>query len=313
MSDALARLAVLHGIALEYRDTQGRVHVAPQATLRALLNTMGVACATDAEVERTLAAQVDGRWRQTVAPVVVARKGERPTMRINLTATPDIATLSWRLIEEGGAAHSGLLAPALLDDEVRMDLAGEAMVAREFVLPLEPPPGYHQLLFLAEEAVLGETQLIVTPARCYRPPILDNDGRLWGFAIQLYALRSERNWGIGDFTDLATIGEYSAASGASFVGVNPLHALFPHNPAHASPYSPSSRLLLNVLYLDVEAIAEFRECEEAQALVSSGDFQSTLRRLRSCELVDYVGVAEVKARALALVYAHFRSRHLAPR
>jgi (1->4)-alpha-D-glucan 1-alpha-D-glucosylmutase len=312
MSDALARLAVLYGIALEYRDTQGRVHVVSQATLRALLNTMGIACATDTEVERTLAAHVDGRWRQTVAPVIVTREGVRPTMRINLIAAPDMATLSWRLIEEGGAAHSGLLAPALLDDEVRLDLAGETLVAREFVLPLEPAPGYHQLQFLAEAATLGETQLIVTPARCYRPPLLDNDGRLWGFAIQLYALRSERNWGIGDFTDLATIGEYSAASGASFLGVNPLHALFPHNPAHASPYSPSSRLLLNVLYLDVEAIAEFRECEEVRTLVSSADFQSALRRLRSGEFVDYVGVAELKARALALVYADFRTRHLGP-
>ena len=79
----------------------------------------------------------------------------------------------------------------------------------------------------------------------------------FGPAIQLYALRSRRNWGIGDFTDLANVARHAAAEGASFVGVNPLHELFLDRPAQASPYSPSSRLALNPLYLDVEAIADF--------------------------------------------------------
>jgi (1->4)-alpha-D-glucan 1-alpha-D-glucosylmutase len=307
VSEALTRLAGLYGIAPQYRDTHGRVHAVPQDTLRALLATMGIAAETDTDVEHALSARAHGRAGGTVAPVIVVRHGVRPAIRTDLATA-----LSWRLIEEGGATHSGSLAPPPLGDQVQADPAGETRGEREFVLPLEPPQGYHRLLLLAGEAVLGETLLIVTPARCYSPPALDNGGRLWGFTIQLYALRSERNWGIGDFSDLAKIAEHSAASGASILGVNPLHALFPHNPAHASPYSPSSRLYLNVLYLDVEAIPEFEECQEARALVSSGDFQSALQRVRSCELVDYVGVAELKTHALALVYAHFRATHLEP-
>ncbi len=312
MSDALARLAGLHGITLEYRDIQGNVHTVPQATLRRLLAGMGIGADTDAEIERALAAHTEARWRRTIAPVVVVRQGAHPAARINLATALAVATLSWRLIEERGATHSGALGPALLADAVHMERADDALIAREFVLPLEPPPGYHRLAILAGADVLGETLLVVTPDRCYCPPPLERGGRLWGPAIQLYGMRSEHNWGIGDFTDLAVVCEQSAASGAGIVGVNPLHALFPHSPAQASPYSPSSRLFLNVLYLDVEAIPEFHECEEALALVGSGDFQATLQRLRSSELVDYVGVAEIKARALALVYAHFRARHLAP-
>jgi (1->4)-alpha-D-glucan 1-alpha-D-glucosylmutase len=128
--------------------------------------------------------------------------------------------------------------------------------------------------------------------------------------VQLYGLRSHRNWGIGDFTDLAALCERSGASGAGVVGVSPLHALFPHNPAHASPYSPSSRLFVNALYLDVEAIEDFAECEAARELVGSPAFAARLAALREPSEVDYPGVAAAKREALELVYASFRTRHL---
>jgi (1->4)-alpha-D-glucan 1-alpha-D-glucosylmutase len=95
------------------------------------------------------------------------------------------------------------------------------------------------------------------------------------------------------------------------IGVNPLHALFPHNPAHASPYSPSSRLFVNVLYLDVEAVDDYRECEDVRAHVRSAAFQMRLKALRDADLVDYSGVAAVKLDVLERLYAHFRERHLA--
>jgi hypothetical protein len=88
--------------------------------------------------------------------------------------------------------------------------------------------------------------------KCYQPPFLEQGGRLWGFTVQLYSLRSARNWGIGDFTDLRALVDLSAGLGAGFIGVNPLHAT-----SGTSPYSPSSRHALNVLYIDVEALPEF--------------------------------------------------------
>src|SRR4029450_4465377 len=75
------------------------------------------------------------------------------------------------------------------------------------------------------------TQTIRTQ-RCRMPPA---GARLFGPAIQLYAIRSKRNWGIGDFTDLANVARLAAAEGASFVGVNPLHALLLRRPAERHP------------------------------------------------------------------------------
>ena len=134
-----------------------------------------------------------------------------------------------------------------------------------------------------------------------------------GPAVQLYALRSERNWGIGDFTDLRAVARAVGRSAArDLVGVNPLHALFPHNPAHASPYSPSSRLFLNPLYIDVEAHRGLREMRGARALVAAADSRPSSRSLRAAELVDYAAVAGAKSRVLAQLYAHFAAQHLEP-
>ena len=163
---------------------------------------------------------------------------------------------------------------------------------------------------LVELGPLASDPVAAAPGRCFLPDALKTGARLWGPAVQLYALRSERNWGIGDFGDLPRLIEHWAARGAGFVGLNPLHALFPHDPERASPYSPSSRLALNVLYIDVEAIEEFGACDAARSLARSAPFRDRLGALRNAPLVDYAGVASAKFEVLELLYAHFREHSL---
>ena len=141
--------------------------------------------------------------------------------------------------------------------------------------------------------------------RSYLPPALER-GRAWGLAVNLYALRSKRNWGIGDFTDLRTFVTYAASLGADTVGVNPLHALHYVDPEAASPYSPTSRYFRNPIYIDIEAIAEFAaDAPQAAALrarVASEPFASALGRLRDEENVQYARVARAKWSALEELY-----------
>ncbi|HEX7053501.1 MAG TPA: malto-oligosyltrehalose synthase [Burkholderiales bacterium] len=132
--------------------------------------------------------------------------------------------------------------------------------------------------------------------RCYQPELFERGARVWGFMVQLYGLRSARNWGIGDFGDLRALVELAAKLGAAVVGVNPLHA------TQGSPYSPSSRHALNVLYLDVEALPEFSASRAVQRLVRSPAFRERLAALRDAELVDYAAVAQAKLEALELVF-----------
>jgi len=146
--------------------------------------------------------------------------------------------------------------------------------------------------------------------RCHEPEVLARGARLWGLCVQLYALRSPTNWGIGDFNDLARLARSAAGRGADFVGLNPLHALFAADPAHCSPYSSSSRHCLNVLYIAVEAVADLEHCPEARQHIAEPHFQQELQRLRSLELVDYPAVARCKLDVLRLLFERFRRDEL---
>jgi (1->4)-alpha-D-glucan 1-alpha-D-glucosylmutase len=242
--------------------------------------------------------------------IVVREKAAAWAVRLNLAADAANEALAWHLTEENGNPHEGEFDAAAQSIVESASLDGERFVARDLTLRANVPCGYHRLVILRNGAAIGETTFIVVPERCYRPLAVENHGRVWGAAVQLYAVRSERNWGMGDFTDLATLLAQWSARGADIVGVNPLHALFPHNPEHASPYSPSSRCFVNVLYLDVEAIPDFSECAEALAQARAPEFQARLKALREADLVDYAGVAQAKLPMLERCFAHFFERHL---
>ncbi len=148
------------------------------------------------------------------------------------------------------------------------------------------------------------------PEHAYLPPVLER-GRAWGFGLNLYALRSARNWGIGDFSDLTKFVRWSAEIGADIVGVNPLHALHYVEPEAASPYSPTSRYFLSPLYIDVEAVPEFSSPDPAAVAlrerVASVPFVRTLSELRATTHVAYARVARAKWSALGALYDIFRS------
>jgi 4-alpha-glucanotransferase len=140
--------------------------------------------------------------------------------------------------------------------------------------------------------------------RCFRPDWMDTD-RIWGVAVQLYGVRSSRNWGIGDFTDLRHLVALAAAEGTDFIGINPLHALFAADPLRFSPYSPSSREFLNVLYIDVTAMRVYPIVPAVHPIVEAPDFARQLAELRDAELVDYVTVAVCKEMVFRRLYDGF--------
>ncbi|MBT2325468.1 malto-oligosyltrehalose synthase [Variovorax paradoxus] len=304
--EALGLLSAHFGIATEYEDIWRRRRLVPRDSLLALLAEFGVRIDPTTTAEDALAAARRATWTQGM-PLVHAIPAEGPAWQLRLRLPASTGRLRWQLDEEAGARHEGELDVSALPELARAEQEGERWCERELSFAPALPPGYHRLRI---DGIAGETLIVSAPSRCWRPAALQDGGRVWGPAVQLYALRSPRNWGIGDFGDLAQLVTQMAARGADIVGLNPLHALFPHNPAHASPYGPSSRRQLNVLYIDVEAVEGFAACDAARQLVHSLEFQTRLARLREAPLVDYAGVAAAKFEVLRLLYAHFRGEHL---
>ena len=148
-------------------------------------------------------------------------------------------------------------------------------------------------------------RLIVAPESVYQPKLLANGGRMNGLTMHLYSLRSERNWGIGDFTDLLNLMKYAAEKKLDFVGINPLHALFTSKPAFASPYSPSSREWLNPIYLDVEKVGAFTYNEQLKNWLVQPKIRQRIAALRITETVTYTAVWACKRDALHMAFNAF--------
>jgi len=310
---ALAALCQAHGIASEYADIWGTVHPVPDATRIALLRAMD-AIRDEGDVAAALDRHQQAQWQSVLPPVLVCREHALPyrlCLRLPLTARAQ--RFSWTLELEAGESRSGEFRPKQLQELRRQEVNGICHLEVAFDWHEALPPGYHRYVLRSDDgSTIADTTLIVTPERCYLPERMAGGERAWGPALQLYGLRSEHNWGMGDLGDLRTAVRQWGRRGATVVGVNPLHALFLHSPRHASPYSPSSRDFLNALYIDVEAVATEEDCAEVIALLRSADWRQQLAALRQREQVDYDGVARAKLPVLAQLHAHFRQQHLAP-
>ncbi len=307
----LEKLADLHGVEPGYHDVFGAWHAPSDDTRRALLAAMGVDASTALAIDAALAAHEREHWSRVLPAVLVLRAGAlRAGTRIHLREGSLARTLAWRIAEETGANREGRIDPLALA-RIEVHESSELHIhAFTLPLPADLPEGYHRLTILEGGAVLGEAVLAVAPSHAYLPPAIGDGGRVWGCTLQLYGLRSERNAGIGDFADLRACAATWGARGAALIGTNPLHALPTRDPGHASPYSPSSRLFLNPLYLAIDAMEDFHElCAADPALAPR--WSGEARRLRESEHVDYAAVAAGKSAMFERVYAHFCASHLA--
>ena len=274
MSDALQRLADLAGIADGYVDAFGKPVETPLEVRRGMLGALGFAVETDDAVARSLGA-VEALRNGLIPPLVPveARRAARVPVRGEGTAT-------WRLVDERGNARDG-----------RAALSGDAAG-----LELPPlTPGYHHLTVTLGERT-GQAWIIAAPQRCWRPRAYADEGASdWGLAAQLYGLRSNDNLGIGTYADAGRAAHDAGLRGASFLGLSPVHALFSADRTKISPYSPSSRLFLDTLFIAPRSLPGFAG-SQAETLLT--EMAPRVGALRDAALVDHQGVWEVLAPVL---------------
>jgi 4-alpha-glucanotransferase len=250
---------------------------------------------TQAKSRGIQADYIDGQGRQRIT--------DDAALKSILEALPEPARYRFVagpvVVRLGRLSVTGLGAAASLP--LRWKILGDAGIVAEgetnethIAWPADLPVGYYRLRLSDAAGSEEEAPLIVTPRQAFGGEF----ERGWLLAVQLYSVRSQRNWGIGDFTDLQGLLRLAHELGADGVGLNPLHALFEDRPTDCSPYSPNSRLFLNPLYVDVERIPGFSPhgLPEARAL---------LPRLREGDIVDYGAIAGLKWRALRAAFDAF--------
>ena len=236
-------------------------------------------------IDQTVAALRRQHWQRVLPPVLV-RDEEAGPIDVTLHLPKDMLDqpLHWQLSEENGAASEGTVQPAELEKLEETRLEGERFVALRLLLEPGLPTGYHRLRVRHADGTPpntgGECMLIVTPSSCYTPPGLHKEARIWGLSVDLTAIRCRRNWGRGDLTDLLTLLSWAAENGAGTVAVSSLLAGPASEEGQVSPGLPSDRCFPDPLFLDLEAISDFHESEEARALVTSPSFQVRLALVR---------------------------------
>ncbi len=304
--EALDRAARLWGIEPEYTDTWGARHVTAPEIERAILAALGVPASTAEELDHAVEERLCREWDRMLPPVFVAGESEWAdgiplSMPAALARETAAVTIRW----EDGSSDRHRVALATLADSGHAILCGRDYVRKLMALPSGARLGYHDL-----EISIGErrasTRLILCPDRTYTPSLLRSGRSTAGLAIALYGLRSERNWGCGDFTDLENLLEWAAAgAGASFIGLNPLHAIPNRQPFNISPYLPSSTFYKNPIYLDLERIPDFRNSRRARRWLERAEVQSEIAALRRAEYVEYERVWALKRCGLKLAFLAF--------
>ena len=296
-SPGLIELAHSYGIATEYHDWQGRRTEVSAEAIGDVLAAMDVDAA---DPDQALAWRHEEPWRRVLPPCVVAVQGQpiRLTVHVPREAAVEVTVD----LEAGGRRNL-----RRVDHDVEPRTVNGTDVAELLFEPSEDLPlGYHTVRAESADGP-AESTLIVTPRFLGLPERL-GERRSWGFATQLYSVRSRRSWGVGDLVDLTDLAVWSATDlDADFVLVNPLHAAEPVAPLEPSPYLPTSRRFFNPLYLRVERIPEYvdlppaerRRVEELAARVHD--------ELDGSDVVDRDRAWTAKREALQLVWSVSRT------
>lgn len=260
---ALAELADHFGISQEFWDWKGRHTTISAESVVKILAALEVDASTPELADAAVDDVRNKPWRRALPSCVVVEQGQPREIAVHVPAGADTHLI---VRTEDGHELDCVQVPNLVPDR---EVDGIAMGEATFAVPTDAPLGYHSFVLRTGDRTI-ESAFIVTPNFVGFPASMGHR-RAWGYATQLYSVRSSESWGIGDLNDLADLMVWARTQQfADYVLINPLHAAQPVPPMEPSPYLPSSRRYTNPMYLRPEAIPEYAGLDDAtRALVES--------------------------------------------
>lgn len=296
----LRELARACGVETAYTDVFGERRTASPEALLAVLRTLGVEVRGPEEAAAALRRRRRVGRERLLEATVVTWEGDPGAVDLCLPEPPEEARAAAVVELEEGGERVLPIGPKTLHYRGPAGEGQEGRHAYRLALPVDLPTGYHRLRVEAHGRV-EEAWLLRAPRRAWRA----DAGPSWGAFLPLYALRSRRDWGIGDTTDLAALAEWIGRRGGRLVGTLPLLSTFLSHPFEPSPYAPASRLFWNEAYLDPTRAPGWRSDLAAEGAGRRGDLAADIEALRRRELVDHRRVAAVKRRVLERLAERF--------
>ncbi len=312
-SELIDELASLCGIVLEYWDIFGNRYEASQSTKEAILRSMGFKIESNEDIAEEIKKIHLKDWMSYIEPVKVLSVNNQPfhiSVYIPLEEfEEENLNINFAIVDEEGKRDEYRVSRDSLKIFDQKFINGRRYVKTELYDRKKREIGYYKLSVTINSSaysIVVDSKIIITPDTCYIPAeLLDGRKRLWGFSLNLYSIRSEYNWGCGDFRDLGKIIEWLSCLGGSFVAINPIHALQNKVPFDISPYSPISRFYRNFIYLDINDIPDVQQSAKVKSLIESEFFKRELKRLRETNLIDYEAVAILKDKILRQAFDEF--------
>ncbi len=299
----LRALAQAHGVAVEFWDYRGARRQVSADTIRAVLTALDVPADTPEQVRGALEDARLAPWRRVLPLSIVTIAGAEQQFAVHV---PHGRSVHVRVLLETGGVRDVPQAENWVEPQ---DVDGVLTGRATFVLPADLPLGWHQVVADVDDGTRADCVLAVTPQSLTAPDLRPEYGdRAWGLMTQLYSVRSQRSWGIGDFADLAEIGSLGADLGADFVLINPLHAAEPSVPLTPSPYLPATRRFINPIYIRPEDIREAAYLPSAQRTLLEWGVEGVAAQNTDPGPIDRDAVWEAKKPALETIFSAGRSR-----
>jgi len=302
----LEEAAKIWGVETDYWDIWGKQHHATPAVEKAILGSLGVETRNQQTFEQAIEERSWRDWSRPLPPTLVLDSSQTPHfVTVSLPESHANEEASFEVQFEQGKQEQFTVSFHSIAVEQQAMIRGQRFVRRRVLIPVELPLGYHNLKLKRANEHEVVTRLVVCPGRAYLPNSLES-GRAAGVAISLYGVRSERNWGCGDTTDLKGVIDWAVdTAGVSFIALNPLHVIPNRQPYNTSPYLPDSVFYRNPLYLDVQRVEDFKSCPRALKLLKSPGVMRELAVLRAAPFVEYERVYRLKLRFLKLLFHKF--------
>jgi 4-alpha-glucanotransferase len=293
----LRELATVCGVQTSYIGADEEVHETDPQVVLSVLHALGVDVDRAKDAGPALRARRHHEAQRIVEPVIALRDTEPGQFVITVPDGVDVGKL-WLSIEfEDGSTHRAQLGGSSTTPFSTFSVDSQRFTQYRVTLEkigVNVPLGYHSLRVEGTASVSNSPShsLLICAPRCPQP------SRGWGVFMPMHALRSERDWGVGSYPDMANLGEWARGHGASMMGALPLYPSYLDPPIDPSPYRPVSRLAYNEIYIDPESVPELEQSNTARELMSSTAFRSRVDAARASSIVEYEEVARLRRQVL---------------